>query len=56
MFILMVSFLTHGCVLQVLGCNLLSVIKHYDYQGIPIPTVKRIIRQACVVSQHSAAK
>lgn len=30
---------------QVLGDNLLSLIKLHDYRGIPIPTVKRITRQ-----------
>jgi hypothetical protein len=32
----------HVCmVFEMLGCNLLSVIKRYDYRGIPIPVVKR---------------
>jgi hypothetical protein len=30
---------------QVLGDNLLSLIKLHNYRGIPIPTVKRITRQ-----------
>lgn len=30
---------------QVLGDNLLSLIKLHDYRGVPIPTVKRITRQ-----------
>jgi serine/threonine-protein kinase SRPK3 len=32
-------------VFEVLGENLLSLIKRYDHRGIPIPTVKRIIKQ-----------
>jgi hypothetical protein len=36
---------------------LLSVIKHYDYQGIPIHMVKSIVRQVCIVScPHSTWK
>lgn len=36
----------HVCmVFEVLGANLLKVIKHYDYMGLPIPLVKVIIRQ-----------
>ena len=30
---------------EVLGKNLLSMIKRYDYQGIPIPIVREITRQ-----------
>ena len=30
---------------EVLGKNLLSLIKKYDYRGIPIPVVKQITRQ-----------
>jgi hypothetical protein len=29
---------------EVLGKNLLSLIKKYDYRGIPIPVVKNITR------------
>lgn len=36
----------HVCmVFEVLGANLLKVIKRYDYMGLPIPLVKRIIKQ-----------
>lgn len=36
----------HVCmVFEVLGDNLLSLIKQYDYKGIPIPIVKRLTRQ-----------
>lgn len=35
----------HMCmVFQMLGCNLLSVIKAWEYRGIPIPAVKNMIR------------
>lgn len=35
----------HMCMaFQMLGCNLLSVIKAYNYRGIPIPVVKNLIR------------
>jgi len=30
---------------ELLGKNLLSMIKKYDYKGIPIPVVRRITRQ-----------
>lgn len=30
---------------EVLGKNLLSLIKKYDYRGIPIPVVRNITRQ-----------
>ena len=29
---------------EVLGKNMLSLIKKYDYRGIPIPTVRRLTR------------
>ena len=32
-------------VFEVLGANLLKVIKHFDYLGLPIPLVKKIIKQ-----------
>lgn len=36
----------HVCmVFEVLGANLLKVIKHYDYMGLPIPLVKKIVKQ-----------
>ena len=31
--------------MEVLGKNLLSLIKKYDYRGIPIPIVRRLARQ-----------
>ena len=40
---------THMCmVFQMLGENLLEVIKKYDYKGIPIDIVRRMARQICV--------
>lgn len=30
---------------EVLGPNLLSMIKRYDHRGIPVPIVKRIMKQ-----------
>jgi len=39
----------HMCmVFNMLGCNLLSVIKAFSYQGIPIPIVKKIIKGVCM--------
>jgi serine/threonine protein kinase len=39
----------HVCMLfEVLGCNLLSMIKASNYKGLPLPLVKRIIRDAIV--------
>lgn len=38
----------HVCmVFEMLGCNLLSVIKRYNYHGIPIRVVKSMARQMC---------
>lgn len=35
----------HMCmVFSMLGCNLLSVIKAYNYRGIPIPVVKKMVK------------
>ena len=34
-------------VFGMLGCNLLSVIKAFNYRGIPIPAVKRMIKGVC---------
>lgn len=40
---------THMCmVFSMLGCNLLSVIKAYNYRGIPLPAVKRMVRGICM--------
>lgn len=39
----------HVCMtFEMLGENLLKVIKKYDYRGIPIPVVKNFVRQICV--------
>lgn len=39
----------HMCmVFTMLGCNLLSVIKSFNYRGIPIPVVKKMIRGICM--------
>ena len=38
---------SHVCmVFEVLGFSLLSLIKHYDYRGIPLQVVKFIAKQA----------
>lgn len=35
----------HKCmVFEVMGENLLALVKHYDYKGIPVPVVKRLSR------------
>ena len=33
--------------LQVLGDNLLALIKAYNYRGIPMPLLKRLTYQVC---------
>ena len=39
----------HVCMsFEMLGENLLKVIKRYEYRGIPIPIVKNFVRQMCV--------
>jgi serine/threonine protein kinase len=39
----------HMCmVFSMLGCNLLSVIKAYNYRGIPLKAVKRMTRGICM--------
>jgi hypothetical protein len=39
----------HVCmVFEMLGENLLKIIKKYDYRGIPIPIVKNFVRQVCM--------
>jgi hypothetical protein len=35
-------------VFEMLGDNLLTLIKHYEYRGVPVPVVRRIIRQVGV--------
>jgi serine/threonine protein kinase len=37
---------------QVLGDNLLALIKAYDYRGIPIPVVRRLARQILVALDY----
>lgn len=38
----------HVClVFEVLGDNLLALIKHYDYRGIPTGMLRRMSRQVC---------
>ena len=38
----------HMCmVFSMLGCNLLSVIKAFNYRGIPIEVVKRMVKGVC---------
>ena len=32
-------------VFEILGVNLLEIMKRYDYKGIPIPLVRRIAKQ-----------
>ena len=46
------SFQCHGpngnhfvMVFEILGVNLLEIMKRYDYKGIPIPLVRRIAKQ-----------
>jgi Protein kinase domain len=39
----------HMCmVFSMLGCNLLSVIKAFNYRGIPVPVVKKMIKGICM--------
>jgi serine/threonine protein kinase len=39
----------HMCmVFSMLGCNLLSVIKAYNYRGIPLEVVKKMIKGICM--------
>jgi serine/threonine-protein kinase SRPK3 len=42
-------------VFEMLGANLLSLIKAYNYQGIPIPIVKRIAKQVRRTGSHCGA-
>jgi len=43
----------HVCMaFEVLGDNLLSLIRHHDYNGIPIPIVKRICRDVLIGLSH----
>jgi len=39
----------HAClVFSILNCNLLSIIKAHNFEGIPIPKVKHIMRGLCM--------
>ena len=49
------SFMHYGAngdhfimVFEILGVNLLEIMKRYDYKGIPIPLVRRISRQVLI--------
>lgn len=33
---------------EVLGTNLLSLIKKYDFRGVPMPVIREIVRQLLV--------
>ena len=35
-------------VFEILGVNLLEIMKRYDYKGIPMPLVRRIAKQVLV--------
>ena len=35
-------------VFEVLGDNLLSLIKRYNYKGVPIPVVRNLTRQMLI--------
>jgi len=42
---------THVCMtFPVYGENLLALIKHYDYRGIPLPIVRRLASQVPIVT------
>jgi serine/threonine-protein kinase SRPK3 len=32
-------------VFEIMGVNLLEIIKRYDYKGVPIPLVRKIAKQ-----------
>lgn len=43
----------HVCmVFEVLGDNLLSLIKAYDYKGVPLPVVRTLTRQMLVALDY----
>ncbi|PNH03655.1 Serine/threonine-protein kinase SRPK [Tetrabaena socialis] len=47
----------HVClVFEVLGDNLLALIKRYDYKGIPIPIVRNLARQMLVYEKGKYAR
>lgn len=35
-------------VFEILGVNLLEIMKRYDYKGIPIPLVRRVAKQILI--------
>lgn len=35
-------------VFEILGVNLLEIMKRYDYRGIPIPIVRRLAKQCLI--------
>lgn len=35
-------------VFEILGVNLLEIMKRYDYKGIPLPLVRRMIKQVLI--------
>ena len=35
-------------VFEILGVNLLEIMKRYDYKGIPVPLVRRITKQVLI--------
>jgi len=35
-------------VFEILGVNLLEIMKRYDYKGIPIPIVRRMAKQVLI--------
>jgi serine/threonine-protein kinase SRPK3 len=35
-------------VFEILGVNLLEIMKRYDYKGIPIPLVRRLAKQILI--------
>jgi serine/threonine-protein kinase SRPK3 len=35
-------------VFQILGVNLLEIIKRYDYKGVPVPIIKRLSKQCLI--------
>lgn len=49
------SFMHYGAngdhfimVFEILGVNLLEIMKRYDYKGIPMPLVRRIAKQVLI--------
>ena len=49
------SFMHHGAngdhfvmVFEILGVNLLEIMKRYDYKGIPVPLVRRMAKQVLI--------